>query len=462
MATPVLIPKLGMTMTEGTVAEWLVPDGTAVKVGDPVYRIETEKIDMEVEAEGSGTVTYVAGLGDTMPCGAVVAMIYAEGEARAAATPAAPAVPSAAPAVVAGAPAAVAAPLRAPGEHIAASPAARRIAQEKGIDLALVPGTGPGGRITELDIMNYQPPEAAPAAPSAPGGGDVLASPLAKKLAEQLGVDLARVKGTGPGGRITKEDVEAAAAAPAPAAPPPASAAPRQPAPAAGGEQLVPIRGIRKVIFQRMHQSLQDMAQLTLAMDVWMDDSVKLRTQLVEEWAPEGVRPSFTDLVILATAKALQKHPRFNSEVRGNELALLGGIHVGMAVAIDDGLVVPVIRNTLSLGLKGLAAESSRVATAARDGKLGPDDYAGGTFAVTALGMFGVDMFTPIINPPNVGILGVGRVRETTAWEGDRPVRRQAMTLSLTWDHRVNDGAPAAEFVRTIKEYLEAPYKLLV
>ncbi|MFN0096210.1 MAG: dihydrolipoamide acetyltransferase family protein [Dehalococcoidia bacterium] len=460
MAVEMVIPKLGMTMEEGTVAEWLIPDGATVKPGDMIYRLETEKIEMEIEAEGEGTLHHLAPEGAVLACGAPVAQILAAGEsAPPAGAPATPAPAAAAPAtpVAAAAPAPV-----ATGERAPSTPAARKLAADRGIDIALVAGTGPGGRITEADVQAYQPAAAAPALAAA---SDAPASPLARKLAEQLGVDLARVKGSGPGGRITKEDVEAAAAAPtAPAAKAPAAptaSAPRAAAsPASGG--VVPIRGMRKVIFERMHQSLHGMAQLTMGVEVWMDEAVRLRGQMIEEWSAEGVRPGYTDMIIRAVAKALKQHARFNAEVRDDGIHLLTDIHVGMAVALDEGLVVPVIRNTDRLSLKEIAVESKRLADAARNGKLGPDDYVGGTFSVTALGMFGVDLFTPIINPPNVAILGVGRIHDGIDWEGDRPVKRPTMTLSLTWDHRVNDGAPAAELVRTIKGLLEAPYRLLV
>jgi pyruvate dehydrogenase E2 component (dihydrolipoamide acetyltransferase) len=486
MATEVLIPKLGMTMTEGTVAEWHVTDGAEVKQGEPIYRLETEKIEMEIEAEASGIVRLVAAEGATLECGQVVAYILAPGEAlpsgQAAAGSAAAAATPAAAAPAPQAPAASTQPSAGDG-RVAATPAARRVAQERGIDISLVTGTGPGGRVTEEDVKNFVPAEAPAAAapPTATAAGEVVASPVARKLAESLGVDLQRVRGTGPGGRITREDVEAAAAgtaasaaAPAPAAPPaasapaapPAASAPAAPPVAAGPQrrpgETVPIRGIRKVIFQRMHASLQEMAQLTLAMEVWMDEAVKLRTQLIVEWEPEGVRPSYTDFVIKAVAKALRRHPTMNSEARGNEIYLHPDVHVGMAVALDEGLVVPVVRDADVISLKDLAQETSRLAAAARAGTLGPDDYAGGTFSVTTLGMYGVDMFTPIINSPNVGILGVGRIHDGIAWEGDRPIKRQQMTLSLTWDHRVIDGAPAAEFVQTVKALLESPYRLLV
>ena len=467
MATEVVILKLGMTMTEGTVAEWLVADGAEVKQGEPLYRLETEKIEMDVEADEAGTVRHVAEAGSVLECGVVVGYILKPGEAMPSGSAPVAAAPVAAQAAVAPSPVAAAAPARAEGARVLASPSAKRIAQERGIEIALVTGTGPEGRVTEADVQNHMPAAAAPvAAPAtAPAGNrDVLASPLAKKLAEQLGVDLTRVAGTGPGGRVTKEDVEAAANAPAAASTPGPAAQKLPPAPAASmaAGEVVPIRGVRKVIFQRMPQSLQSMAQLTLAMEVWMDESVKLRTQLVEEWAAEGVKPGYTDFVIKAVAKALRKHPMANAQVVEAGIQLLGEVHVGMAVAIDDGLVVPIIRNADVLSLKEIAAESSRLANGARAGKLGPDDYAGGTFSVTALGMFGVDMFTPIINPPNAGILGVGRIHDGIAWDGDRPVKRPTMTLSLTWDHRILDGAPAAEFVQTVKGLLESPYRLLV
>jgi pyruvate dehydrogenase E2 component (dihydrolipoamide acetyltransferase) len=446
MATEVLIPKLGMTMTEGTVAEWLVADGATVREGDPVYRLETEKIEMDVEAEAEGVVRHVVAEGTTLDPGAVVAYILAAGEALPAGVPAA-AAPAAVEAVASPAP--VRAASLADGDRAPASPAARRLAAERGIDLELVAGTGPGGRVTEGDVLAFVPP--------GPGGREARISPLARRLAESLGVDLANVTGTGPGGRITKDDVEAAAArsgAPAAAAP-----APRVLAAVEGRE--IAVKGMRRVIAERMHESLQSMAQLTMTMDAWMDEAVRLRAGLIEEWAGEGARPTYTDLVLRAVAKALPQHPLLNAEFQGASIVLHEIVHLGLAVAVENGLVVPVIRDADRRSLKELAVESSRLAEAARAGKLGPDDYAGGTFSVSPLGMFGVDAFTPIINPPNAAILGVGRIRDAIAWDGDRPLKRQSMTMSLTWDHRVADGVPAARFLQAVKELLEAPYRLL-
>lgn len=452
MATEVLIPKLGMTMTEGTVAEWRVADGATVQAGEIVFHLETEKIEMEVEAEASGTVRHLVPEGTTLPPGAVVGYILAPGEAMPAQTQ------SVAPApVTSGASRSASAAMNSTGEggRVLASPAARRLADELRVNLGDLAGTGPAGRITEADVALAKQPQPASGASGAETGARTHASPIARTLAEQLGVDLTSVAGTGPGSRITKEDVEAAAAAPVPPARRPAAAA------AAAG-QVIPVRGMRKVIAERMHASLQQMAQLTMSMEVEMDEAVKLRTALVDEWAAEGVRPGYTDLVIKAVAKALLLHPRLNATFSPSGIELLGDIHIGMAVAVDDGLLVPVIRAADRAPLRDIASESSRLASLAREGKLGPDDMAGATFSVTALGMAGVDFFTPIINPPNVAILGVGRIRDAVRWEGDRPARCSQLTLSLTIDHRAVDGAPGAAFLLAVRDLLQSPYRLLV
>lgn len=449
MATEVLLVKAGMTMTEGSVAEWHIPDGGQVQAGQLLYRMETEKIELEVEAEASGVVRHAVAAGATLEPGGLIAYILAPGEAP--------------PAGLGAAPPTAAAPAT-DGARIFASPIARRLAKEASLALASLAGSGPGGRVTESDVLAAKAASArlTPAAAAMPAMPvrEIVASPLARRLAEELRVDLSRIRGTGPNGRISKEDVEAAAAAPAPA-PPPAA----QPAAAAGGHQpgdKIPVRGMRKVIAERMHASLQEMAQLSMAMDVVMDEAVKLRTQLVAEWEPEGVRPSYTDLVIKAVAKALRRHPLLNATMAGVQVELLTPVNVGMAVAVDDGLLVPVIRDADVSSLKEIAAASTALATAAREGTLGLDDMAGGTFSVTALGMAGIDFFTPVINPPNVAILGVGRIRDGVGWAGDRAFKQQQMTLSLTIDHRVVDGAPGAAFLNTVRELLESPYRLLV
>jgi pyruvate dehydrogenase E2 component (dihydrolipoamide acetyltransferase) len=218
---------------------------------------------------------------------------------------------------------------------------------------------------------------------------------------------------------------------------------------------------MRKVIAERMHGSLRDMAQLTMAMDVDMTDAVALRTRLVRDWQSEGVRPSYTDFIVKAVAGALREHPRLNASWRETEIALHEDVHIGLAVALDDGLVVPVIRNADRLTIRQISTEAARLAGAARAGTLGLDDMAGQTFSITTLGVANVDVFTPVINPPDVAILGVGRIRNGVAWDGDTPVRRSVMTLSLTIDHRAVDGTPGAAFLNAVRERLESPYRLL-
>jgi pyruvate/2-oxoglutarate dehydrogenase complex dihydrolipoamide acyltransferase (E2) component len=462
MAVEIVIPKLGMTMEEGTLVGWLVADGVEVEAGAPLFNLETEKIEMEVEAEAAGVVRHVAGPGTTLPPGAVVGYILAAGEEM----PAAPKL-----AATASGNGVTAAPVEATpraaaartldGGRVPASPIARRLAKEAGLEITSIAGSGPNGRVTEADVLAAKAAPPTPAAARATSGParEVASSPIARRLAETLGVDLQTVRGTGPGGRVTKEDVEAAAAAPAPAAP--TIAGPVAKGQHAPGERI-PIRGMRRVIAQRMHGSLQEMAQLTMGMEVAMGEAMKLRAQLVAEWEQEGIRPTYTDLIIKAVAKALQRHPRMNATFGEQEIELLERIDIGVAVAVEDGLVVPVLRNAYGLPVKEVARESSRLATAAREGKLLPDDMAGQTFSITTLGSADIDFFTPIINPPNVGILGVGRIRDGVAWDGERPVKSPTMTLSLTIDHRAIDGAPSAAFLGTVRDLLEAPYRLLV
>ena len=449
MPKEIYLVKVGMNMTEGVVDEWYVPDGGTVTQGELLYGLETEKVNLDVDAEASGVVKHVVAEGVTKEPGDVVGYIFAADETIPADLGAIGGAPAAQPAVTSPEPATPAATQAAgqtatimPGGRIKSSPAARRLAGELGVDIAQLQGTGPGGRIVEADVRSGA--AAAPrAAPS---------SPIARRLARELGVDLGAVNGTGPGGRITKEDVESAAA----------PAAATSAAGAARADQTVPVRAMRRTIAKRMFESLQSSAQLTMDMDVVMDEAIKLREQLVEEWADEGVRPTYNDLVIKAAAKALLQHPIMNAVFAEDAITLVGEINVGMAVALDEGLIVPVVRCADQLAMKDLAIESARLAAAARDGALTPDDLAGGTFTVSGLGMFGVDAFTPIINAPQAGILGVNRIRDDVAWDGSTPVKTRVMRLSLTWDHRVLDGAPAAQFLGTVKTLLEKPFRLLV
>ncbi|MEE9278238.1 MAG: 2-oxo acid dehydrogenase subunit E2, partial [Dehalococcoidia bacterium] len=349
---------------------------------------------------------------------------------------------------------------------VKASPVAKKLAQERGIDLAQVRGSGPGGRIVKEDVESAAAAGGQTPAAARPPGGPVKASPVAKRLAAEHNIDLALVAGTGPGGRIIKEDVEGALTAPPPA---PAAAARLHggQTTAAASQPLsgeLPYRGIRRTIGQRMHESLQSMAQLTMSMDVDMTDAVKLRRDLVTAWEADGVRVSYTDMVVKAAALALRDHPRVNAALDGDTVRVQPQIDVGFAVALDEGLIVPVVRGADAKPLKAIAAESAALAARARQGNLTPDDLTGGTFTVTSLGMFDIDVFTPIINPPQAAILGVGRIGDRPAFVADSGTqieRRSYLTLSLTIDHRLIDGAPGAQYLQSLRRYLEHPYLLL-
>jgi pyruvate dehydrogenase E2 component (dihydrolipoamide acetyltransferase) len=413
MPTEIYLIKVGMSMTEGIVEEWYIPDGATVEVGELLYRLETEKVNLDVDAEATGTVRHLVAEGITLEPGAVVGYIYAAGEE----------IPDVLPGVA---------------EAIATAP---------GVDSPAAPSPA----VTAPPVT-----AGGAAAPGPPGGGGGRSSPNARRLARELNIDLASVAGTGPGGRITREDVAAVAEAAASAGPADTAA---EDLPAA---QVLPLRGMRKTIATRMHESLTTMAQLTMDMDVVMDDAIELRSELIEQWRAQDVRPTYTDLVVCAAAKALRQHPFMNAQLIDNNIHLLEDIHLGIAVALEEGLIVPVVKGADQLSLQTLVVESARLAQAARESSLTIDELQGGTFTVSTLGMFGVDSFTPIINAPQAGILGVNRIRDEVAWDGAVPVKRQVMRLSLTWDHRVLDGAPAAHFLAEIRNLLEDPHTLLV
>lgn len=494
MATEFTMPKLGLTMEEGTIVEWLVAPETTVTPGSAVLVIDTDKTQTEVEVPDGGRLVFVGEIGETYKCGDIIGYLLAEGEqvpgaattsssslssnaasvltplSATAATASAGASAQASPSVV------EVAVLHGANGRLLASPYARVRAKELGVDLGAISGTGPGRRIVVADIeaaarAPKSIPTPKPAAPAAPPAPVSEASPARKavmppatfagsELARLVGLDLSEhpIRATSPDGRISREDVAAyvrnllsagTAGSRTAAIPPAASQEPTE---------IVALKGIRGTIATRMRASLQEMAQLTLMMDVDMDAIVADRAA---RKAGGGATPSFTDYVIAACARALRDHPRVNSQITPDGIALLPRINVGMAVALDEGLVVPVVPDTDTLGVAALSLLTTRLAEAARTNKLKLADLEGGTFSVSTLGMFGVDGFTPVINPPNAAILGVGRLRDDVAWSDNGAIRRvKRLTLSLTWDHRVFDGAPAAEFVRTITRYLDDPSTL--
>jgi len=459
VAVEILLPKLGLTMETGLIEEWLVQAGTPVKPGDPLLRLATDKVDVEVEAEGAGLFHPAVGSGVELPPGALIGWLLEAGEE----------VPSAAALLEEPPPPHVQAEARTPvvaepgalthTGRLFASPNARRVARERGVDVAQLNGTGPGGRIITADVLD------AAAAPGAPGPAPTVVSPLVRRDAAAGGVDLGAVVATGPGGRVLRSDVRAAAAAQAldgAAAPAVAAAPGLAAAPAVAAAQVIPLTGMRGVIASRMHASLQEMAQLTLGTEAAMDAAVALRAQLKEQWQQAGIPvPTITDLIVRAAALALREHPRLNASVRDNAIHVQPEINVGIAVALEEGLIVPVVKRADQLPLSAIAAESRRFAQGARSGRLALPDLEGGTFTVSTLGTYGIDFFTPVITPGQVAILGVGRLRDSVRWEGETPVRTQVLTLSITFDHRAVDGAPAADYLRSVVSRLANPLSLL-
>ena len=435
MAQEIVLPQWGMEMQDATVVRWLKQEGDPVQEGEPLVELETAKIATELESIASGVVAHILiPEGATVPIRTVLAIVAAPGEQV-------PRPPGAAPSVTAALAAAPAAPSRSAAQGAPqVVPAARRLAQERGIDLSQVQGTGPGGRILVDDV--HKALETRTATPPAPAEVAVQVTPAARHLARQHGIDLRRVQGSGPRGRILLEDVQKALEA--------------RSQPTAQPAQVVPIRGIRQTIATRMLQSVQTMAQVTLTTEVDVTDAMTLRAGLARQWPESGLSP--LHLVIKATARALQEHPRMNAVQKEHEVELVPEIHIGVAVSLAEGLLVPTIHRADAKHLAEIARESRDLATRAREGQASYEEVTGGTFTITNLGAYGIDAFTPIINPPQVGILGMGRVVEKPVVYQGEITKRSMMFLSLTFDHRVIDGAPAAAFLYTIKGHLEDPW----
>ena len=431
MATNVLLPQWGMNMEDGLLVKWLVQEGDSVEAGQPLVEIETAKINSELEAPVAGVVAHiVAQEGATVDVGAIVAVIGEPGESVPRPSQTGPERPARA---------------RRPGPRRGSSgtaqvtPVARRLARQNDIDLDQVSGTGPNGRIVEDDVRSAVAAREAGAA-----ARRVQVVPAARKLARERGIDLAQVRGTGPGGRILVADVEAATQE---AASPPDGAV----------SEVVALTGLRKTIADRMLRSVQSMAQVTLTTEADVTESVRLMSELVSAWRPSRTRPLAQDLVVRATAAALADHPRLNAHLVGDEIRLMGEINVGVAMAVPDGLMVPVVRQADKRDLLSLAIELRGFARKAREGGLSLDDVTGATFTITSLASLDVDAFTPIIDPPQVAILGVGRIVEKPAVHEGQIAVRSMMHLSLAFDHRALDGLPAGELLRAIKGRLQDP-----
>ncbi len=436
---------LSPTMEEGQVVKWLKGEGDAVAQGDILAEIETDKATMELVARGEGVLRKVfVGEGAAAPVGDVIAVIAAEDEdiaalvaaagsggatdapaADGAGTPAA--TPSAAASAPAAAPAVVAAPGTAPA-HGAAAPATRAPAA------AATPASAPTGRIK--------------------------ASPVARRLARDAGVDLAAVQGSGPGGRVIKRDVEAAAEEAA-AAPAPAVTA--WPAPAPDTEFVdAPLSQMRKTVARRLTESLGPVPHFFLTVDVDMTRALEARRQVNRLLAERGAKASINDFVIKAAAVALTHHPECNAWWQGDSIRRFNRVHMAVAVAVPDGLITPVVRDAHAKGLGRISAEVRELAGRAREKKLQPHEYTGSTFSISNLGMFGIEEFTAVINPPEAGIIAVGAVEERPVVHEGQVVVQPRMRVTMSCDHRVIDGAQGARFLATLKSFLEEPAAILI
>jgi len=386
MVIEVILPKMGLVMTEGRIQKWLRHEGDVVRAGEALFEVATDKAVVEVAARGDGVLRRIlVPEGTVVPVGRVVAFLAAPEDVL----PEIPAI-------------AVAPPAAAP------------------------------------------PPVAPPPQPAAVAGEGVRASPLARRLAAERGVDLAQVPGSGPGGRITAEDVERYLAALAAAAPAP----PAEPRPF----RREPLTAIQSLTAQRVTE-VQRVPTATLIVEV---DATAL-AEAKQRLAAAALEVTYTDLLIKAVALALQQHPLLNASFDGDAVKLFQVINVGLAVAVPNGLVVPSVPAADRQSLAEIAALRRDLVERARAGKLTPDELARGTFSITNLGPYGVDHFTPLLNPPEAAILGVGQVAERAVVRDGQVVPRLTMHLSLTFDHRVQDGAPAAQFLQTLRRLLENP-----
>ncbi len=438
MAIEVQLPALSPTMTEGKIVKWLKKEGDSVSSGEAIAEVETDKSNLEVESFDDGVLLkIIVQEGETGKVGAPIAVIGAKGEKV---EPRAPAAKPAAAAPAVTAAASVPAPAPAPAKPAAPRPAPAAPAQ-------VVP------------IRRVEEPSSAPA----PDDGRLRASPLAKRMAREEGLDLAAVHGSGPSGRIVKRDVEAvmgqgpaAAAAPAPAPRPGLAPAP---VPVFGRREpeVLPISGMRKVIAQRMAEVKPGVPHFYVTVDIDMEEAVKVR----EQAKAAEVKISINDLIVKAAAMALRRQPKVNVSLQGDRLLQFHNADVGIAVAIEDGLITPVIRDADQKSLGTIAAEGRELAERARRKALKPEEYSGGSITVSNLGMFGVDTFIAVINPPQASIVAVGTVADRAVVRDGKVVVRKTMSATFSGDHRVVDGALGAQYLQELKALLEQPTRLL-
>jgi pyruvate dehydrogenase E2 component (dihydrolipoamide acetyltransferase) len=442
----VIMPKFGFTQETAQIVRWLVKPGEKVEKGQPIAEVTTDKVNMEVEAPDGGMLEGVRYQeGDEVPVTEVICYIAAPGEQLESAPLASPlAAQEAGPAV------------HKPG----VTPLAERIAKDRGVDPHRIPGSGPGGRVVRKDVEAFIGQDRAP--------GKVRAAPAARRLASELGIDLGQVRGSGPQGRIQSSDVQVAFQEIAQGSLPPAGPGTAQPVLREGWafatplRERIPVTGIRRTIAERLQKSAQEAPHIIFDALVDVTACEALRSRAASRLKDGRERVSLTAVIAKAAAWALERHPLLNAWLlngaQGQEIHVLGQVNLGIAVALETGLIVPVLRDAGRKGILQLSREINDLAERARSGKLSPDDVAEGTFTLSNLGMYGIDRFTAIINPPQVGILAISRVRKfPVVDETDHLIVRPVMALTLSVDHRVVDGAVAARFMADLREALENP-----
>jgi pyruvate dehydrogenase E2 component (dihydrolipoamide acetyltransferase) len=411
MANQVTLPRLGQGMESGTIVRWLKSEGDQVEKGEPLYEIDTEKVTQEVEADASGVLLKIfAREGEEIEVGKPVAVIGEEGED----------VP-----------------------EVEAAPEAEAEAEAEA-----EPEAEAMERAEPDEEKEEAPAREAPAVEQARDGGRVKASPLARRIARERGVELSSIRGTGPEGRIVAEDVERAERAPA--------AAPARPEEARGEVEVVPLTGMRKTIARRMTEAWEAPA-FQIAMTADMTAAIRLREALVQRAREGEARPTYSDVLTKVCAVALMRHRAVNALYAGEEVHLGPTANIGIAVAVPNGLLVPVLRSCETKTIPQLAAERVELVERTRAGKLRQDDLEGGTFTISNLGMYGVDRFVAVLNPPQAAVLAVGAIEQHAVVRYGELVARPVMELTLTCDHRSVDGATASEFLRTVKQFLEEP-----
>ncbi len=467
MALLFRMPQLGSTMEEGTILRWLKQEGDTVKSGEVLLEIETDKASMEVESEVDGVVRKILfAQNEIVPITRPIAIIGAAEEnidqllaeingKSGAAELSTPSAPASQEKLAAGASSA-AAPFIPQGK-IDVSPRAKRLAEGNGIALSALAGrgTGPEGRVIEKDVLAFlAAAETAPTLSDVYGLKAARTTPLAAKIADDLGVDLSQLASGLPGSRVRSEDVLRHAES---------TRQPAAPVKPLGGTKIIKMGGMRKRIADNIVKSTFTAPHVTLTLVVDMTEAAAFRAKLLPEIEKVyGVRISYTDIIVKAVARALDDHPLINAALIGDEIHQFSEKNIGVAVALEEGLIVPVIKDVTSKTIGAVSAEFKQLVERARTGKFTPDDLSGGTFSISNLGGFGIDVFDPVINPPQAGILGVCRIAEKPVVRDKQVVIRSMMNLCLSFDHRVLDGAPAAQFLQRVQILLENPLLILV